>query len=121
MVCPLGPQTDAGPVGKPQTATLWLLVGDLQPFAAPDALDPLIVDQPAGPARQLGDLAIAVAAILAGQLNDVGRQPLFVGTALRDLTLRRTMLTERRTGAALGDGQLPSNMLNAGAASRRAQ
>jgi hypothetical protein len=45
---------------------------------------------------------------------------LFVVTALRDPALRRAMLPERRTGAALGDGQLPSNMLDAGAAARRA-
>jgi hypothetical protein len=94
--------------------------GDLQPLASPDPLDPLIVDEPAGPAQQRGDLAIAVAAILAGQLDGVGRQPLFIVTALRYLTLRRAMLAERRTGAALGDGELPSNMLNAGAATRGA-
>jgi hypothetical protein len=94
--------------------------GNLQPLASPDPLDPLVVDEPAGPAQQLGDLAIAVAAILAGQLDGVGRQPLFIVTALRYLTLRRAMLAERRTGAALGDGELPSNMLNAGAATRGA-
>ena len=94
--------------------------GDLQPLAPPDPLDPLVVDQPAGPAQQRGDLAIAVAAILAGQLDDVGAQPLLVVTALRNLTLRRAMLAERRTGAALGDGQLASNMLDAGAATRGA-
>jgi hypothetical protein len=40
---------------------------------------------------------------LASQLDDVGGQPLFVVTALRDLTLRRAVLAERRAGAALGD------------------
>ena len=75
------------------------------------------------PARrsQLGDLAIAIAAILPGQLDEVGCQPLFIITALRDLTLCRTMLAERGTGATLGDGQLPSNVLDASAATRRAQ
>jgi hypothetical protein len=93
---------------------------NLQPLAPPDSLDPLVVDEPAGPAQQLGDLAIAVAAILPGQFDDVGGQPLFIVTALRDLALRRAMLTERRTGAALGDGQLLSDMLDAGAAARGA-
>jgi hypothetical protein len=55
-----------------------------------------------------------------GQLNNVGGQPLFIVTAVRGLALRRAMLAERRTGAALGDGKLPSNMLNAGAATRGA-
>jgi hypothetical protein len=94
--------------------------GDLQPLASPDPLDPLVVDQPARPTQKLGDLAIAVTAILPGQRDDVGRQPLFILTAPRDLALRRAMLAERRTGTALGDRQHASNMLNAGAATRGA-
>src|SRR5690348_1599273 len=94
--------------------------GDLQPLASPDPLDPLVVDQPAGPAQQLGDLAIAIAAILPGQLDDVGRQPFFVGMAPRDLALRRAMLTESDAGTPLGDRQHASNMLDAGAATRGA-
>jgi hypothetical protein len=97
-----------------------LLLWDLQPLAPPDPLDPLVVDQPAGPAQQRGDLAIAVAPILASQLDDVGGQPLFVVPAPRDLALRGAMLAERRTGAALGDRQLLSHMLDAGAATRGA-
>jgi hypothetical protein len=54
----------------------------------PDPLDPLIVDQPAGPAQQLGDLAIAVAAILSDRLDEVGGQPCLVISTLRDLALR---------------------------------
>ena len=34
-----------------------------------------IIDQPARPAQQLGNLAIAVAAILPGQLDDIVCQP----------------------------------------------
>src|ERR1051326_1372224 len=94
--------------------------GDLQPLASPDPLDPLVVDQPARPAQQLGDLAIAVAAILPSQLDDVGRQLLFVLTAPRDLALRRAMLPESRTGTALGNRQHASNVLDAGAATRGA-
>jgi hypothetical protein len=121
VVRSFGPQPDAGPVRQPEPAALGLPRWDLQPLASPDPLDPLVVDQPARPAQQLGDLAIAVAAILPGQLDEVGRQPLFIVTAVRDLALCRAMLAERRTGAALGDGQLPSNMLDAGAATRGAQ
>ena len=68
--------------------------GDLQPLASPDPLYPFIVDQPAGPAQQLGDLAIAIAAILPGQFDDVGGQPGLIIAALRDLALRRAMLAE---------------------------
>jgi hypothetical protein len=104
MIAVLGSEPDAGAVSQPEATTLRLPGGNLQPLASPDPLDPLDVEEPSGPAQQLGDLAIAIAAILAGQLDDVGRQKLFVFAALRDLTLRRAMLAERRTGATLGDG-----------------
>jgi hypothetical protein len=58
---------------------------------------------------------------LPGQLDDVVCQSRFILMAPRDLALRRAMLPERRTGTALGDRQLASNMLDAGAAARGAQ
>jgi hypothetical protein len=58
------------------------------------------------------DLAIAVAAVLTGKLNDIGGQTFFVISPRWRLPLRRTMLAERRTGTALGDVKLTSNMLD---------
>jgi hypothetical protein len=72
--------------------------GGFQPLASPDPFD-----RPAGLAQQLGDLAIAVAAILPGQLDDVGGQPRFIVSALRDLALCRAMLAERCASATLGN------------------
>src|SRR6201984_2014443 len=120
VVAAPGPQPDARSVTQPQACALRLPGGDLQPLAPPDPLDPLVVDQPAGPAQQLRDLAIAVAAILPGQLDDVGGQPLFVLTAPRDLALRRAMLPESRTGTALRNRQHAANMFDTGAATRGA-
>ena len=120
MIAVLRPQPDARAVIQPESPAFRLSGGNLQPLTPPDPLDPLVIDQPARVAQQRGDLAIAIAAILAGEFDDVGRQPLFIVTAPRDLALRRAMLAERRTGAALGDGELPSNMLDAGAATRGA-
>jgi hypothetical protein len=57
---------------------------------------------------------------LPGQLDDVGGQPRFVVAAPRRLALCRAVLPERRAGAALGDGQFPSDMLDAGAPARGA-
>ena len=121
VVGALGPQPDARSISQPQTGALGLPGGDFQPLASPDPLDPLVVDQPAGPTQKLGDLAIAVAAVLPGQLDDVVGQPRFIVTAPRDLALRRAMLPERRTGTALGNRQRSSNMLDAGTATRGAQ
>src|SRR5207342_3222764 len=77
-------------------------MGDLQSLPLPDPLDPFVVDDPARLLEQTGDLAIAVAAILPGQGDEVGGQSFFVGTAPRHLALRRAVLPERRASTALG-------------------
>ena len=120
VIAVLGTQPDAGSVRQPQPAALGLFVGDLQPLPSPDPLDPLVVDDPARLLQQPGNLAIAVAAVLPGKLDDVGGEPLFVVTAPRCLALRRAVLPERRTGAALGDVQMCSDLLDTGAATRGA-
>ena len=88
VVRPLGTQPDAGAVVQPQTVPLRLFLGHLQPLAPPQALDPLVVDLPAGDTQQGRDAPIAVAAILAGQLGHVRNQAILVGTAVRDATDR---------------------------------
>jgi hypothetical protein len=50
MIAILRPQPNARSVGQPEPAALGLLMGDLQPLALPDTLDPLVVDDPARPA-----------------------------------------------------------------------
>ena len=90
-------------------------MGDLQPLTPPDPLDPLVVDDPAGLFQQSGNLAIAIAAILPGQSDQIGCEPFLVGVAPRHLALRRAVLPERCAGAALGDLQTLSNMIDAGA------
>ena len=94
---------------------------NFEPFTPPDPLDPLGIDQPARVTQQRCNLAIAIASVLASQCDDVGGQPLFVVPAPRRLALCRAMLSKHRTGAALGDRQFPSDMLNAGAPARGAQ
>jgi hypothetical protein len=120
MIALLRPQPNARSVGQPEPAALGLLMRDLQPLTSPDTLDPLVVDCPACLAQQLGDLAIAIAAVLPGKLDNIGGETLLVVTTARDLALRRAMLPERRTGATLGDMQLRSYLLNAGTATRGA-
>jgi hypothetical protein len=120
MIALLRPQPNARSVGQPEPAALGLLMRDLQPLALPDTLDPLVVDCPARLAQQRGDLAIAIAAVVPGKLDNIGCETLLVVTAARDLALRRAMLPERRTGATLGDMQLRSDLLNAGTATRGA-
>src|SRR5262249_45259243 len=103
-----------------EPAALGLLMGDLQPLALPDTLDPLVVDCPARLAQKLGDLAIAIAAVLPGKLDNIGGETLPFPTAPRALALPPPRLPERRTGATLGDMQLRSHLLNADTATRGA-
>src|SRR6266508_2396412 len=111
MIALLRPQPNARTVGQPEPAALGLLMGNLQPLTLPDTLDPLVVDDPARLAQELGDLAIAIAAVLPGKLDNIGGETLLVVTTARDLALRRAMLPERRTGATLGNMQLRSDLL----------
>ena len=117
MVRTLGAEPDARPVRQPEPAALGLLCGYLQPLAPPpDPLDPLVVHDPArGGAQQLGDLAVAVAAVPAGQLDEVGGELFLVVPAPRELALlRRAVLAERGTGTTLGDLQHVLDVLDTG-------
>jgi hypothetical protein len=107
-------------IGEPKTPAFGLFVRDLQAFPFPDPLHPPVADRPAGLAQQRCDLAVAVTAILPGQFHHVGSEPFGILSAPRDLALRRAMLPKRRTAAALGDMQMLSNMLDAGATTRGA-
>ena len=120
MIALLRPQPNARSVGQPEPAALGLLMGNLQPLTLPDTLAPLVVDCPARLAQQRSDLAIAIAAVLPGKLDNIGGETPLVVMTTRDLALRRAMLPERRTGTTLGDVQLRSDLLNAGTATRGA-
>ena len=120
MIAVLRPQSDTRSVIEPKPSAFRLFLWHLQPLAPPDPLNPLVIDEPARIPQQRRDLAVTVAAIKTGKLNDVGRQPLFVLTAPRDLALCRAILAERRASTTLRNMQLISDMLDAGAATRGA-
>src|SRR5271169_4516571 len=105
-----------------QNATLLGLFGGApQPLAPPDPLDPRVTDDPAGGrAQHLCDLPIAKAAVPAGQLNDVGGQPLLIVGPRRNAPLCGPMLSKHPADPALRQPQLASNMVDAGAAARGA-
>jgi hypothetical protein len=103
MVGPFCSQPDAGPVRKPQTPSLGLFGRHFQPLPSPDPLDPLVVDDPAGGRTQeLCDLPVAVAAVLAGEFNDVGGEPLLIVSPLWNTPLCRAMLAEYAADPPLG-------------------
>lgn len=98
-----------------------LLLRDFQPFTAPDALNSLVVHMPARVVQQAGDHAIAMAPVLAGQLDDVVCQMVFICTTLGRFALCRSVLAECATGAALRHAQLLLHMVDALAMTPKAQ
>ena len=116
MIEPLSPQTDARSVIEPEPSPLRLFLGDLQPLAAPDAFDPLVIDDPARRRSQkLPDLLplsvckqtptgqwIAVPTIFAGKFEDISDQPFFIISPRRRPPLRRSMLSEHTANPAFG-------------------
>jgi hypothetical protein len=120
MVWALGAKPDAGAVIEPETAAFGLFLGNLQPLAPPQPLDPLVVHPPTRISQHRCNLAIAIAAIAPGQFDQIGYQAVFMLTAPRDSALCRAMLAERRTGAALGDRQNLPDMVDTRPAARGA-
>ena len=90
------------------------------PLAPPQALDPLVVDLPAGIAQQGRDAVIAVTAVLAGQLDHVRNQAVLVVTTARDAALGRAVLPQHLAGAAFRDPEPGADMIDALAAARGA-
>ena len=119
VVRPLGTQADAGAVVQPEPTPLRLFAGHLQPLASPQALDPLVVDLPAGVPQQGRNPPIAVTTVPAGQLDHVRDQAVLVVTAARGTTLGRAMLTQHPAGAALRGPELVTNMVDALPSARR--
>src|SRR5262245_26166307 len=59
MIAVLRAQPNARSVGEPEPAALGLLMGNLQPLALPDTLDPLVVDYPTRIAQKVTDVAFS--------------------------------------------------------------
>ena len=102
MIALLRPQPDARSVGQPEPAALGLLMRDLQPLALPDTLDPLVVDYPARLPQQFGDLAIAVAAVLPGKLDNIGRETWMRGAPQSGFAMLISQMSWRMSAGVLG-------------------
>ena len=113
MVRTFRPEPDTRAVIKPKPAALWLFVRDFQPFTSPDAFDTFVVHMPAGLSQQRRNTAIAVTPILPSQLNDIGSETIFIGTALWHFALGRAVLTKCATGTAFTHAKDLSHAVNA--------
>jgi hypothetical protein len=95
---------------EPQPSSWLLLLGNLQPFAAPDAFYPVLADSPARTLQKHRDAAIAVATILAGQLNNGPGQCIFVLTLCRLVALRAAWLIHQLARSPLTHAMLSTRM-----------
>ena len=126
-------EAHARSIAQPEPPLLSLLLWDLQPFTSPLAivlgpmadkgspLDPLVVYMPASVVQQTRHHALTIAAIFVGQCYDIVGQPLFISTALRNLSLCRTVLPQGAAGTTLRHVQLLPYMIDALATTRRVQ
>jgi hypothetical protein len=80
-----------------------LFLGNLQPFAAPDAFYPILAHSPACFPQQHCDAAITVAAILAGQRDDSSGQCIFIFNLCRLVALRAPWLIHQLARSPLTD------------------
>ena len=78
MVAVLRPEADAGSVVQPEPCLLRLFRWHLQPLPFPQPFDTAIADLPACVSQQCSNTAVAVAAVLPGQLDHVGHKPILV-------------------------------------------
>ena len=121
VVGPLRPQPNTRSVVEPEPALLRLLLRHLQPLPSPDPCDPLAVHHPAGTTHHRRDAAIAVAAVLEGERDDVSGKRRLIVTGLGDLALRGAMLAENPACKTLRDAVLDDDSVDASTTTGGAQ
>src|SRR3712207_8073519 len=101
MVGPLGPQPDAGAVVEPQPPPGSVLLGNFEPLATPDALNPVLAHTPACDLQKSGDAAVAIAPVLGSQGHDDSGECIFVSPHGGHVTLCATWLADDMAGVGL--------------------
>jgi hypothetical protein len=107
VILTLRAQPHARAIVEPQPPTWLLLLGTLQPFAAPDSLHSILAYVPAGFAQLDRDASIAVPAIAVGQRDDRPGQCVFVVPLGGLVALRATWLVDQMARMTLTRSALP--------------
>jgi hypothetical protein len=101
MVAMLRSQPDAGSVVEPQPASRLLLPGYLQPLTAPDPLNAITADLPAGMDQQGCNPTIAITSVPRGERDNCSRQSVLIGPDNRGVSLRSARLIDDPAGMPL--------------------
>ena len=84
---------------EPQSSSFGLFLGYFEPFLAPDALNSLVIDQPALIAQHGSHSPVAVPAVLTGQTHDRCSQDFFIIQYTLIISLGGSRLSDRPAGA----------------------
>jgi len=120
VVLPLQPKPHARTIVEPQSASWFLLLWNLQPFATPDTLHTILAYPPAGLLQQRRDPAIAITAVLAGKLEDRLRKRILVLSPENTVALRAARLVGQPACPPLRYPMLLFGIVNGTAPSLRA-
>ena len=88
------PQANAAAIFEPEPGSLGLLLRHFQPLTAPDALDPILAHLNAIFVQQGRDTAVAIPAILGGEVDNVAGQIILVGLKRGKVSLRSPRLPD---------------------------
>ena len=94
-------QTNHRAIVEPQATSFRLFLRDFQTLPAPDTLHAFVIDNPNFVSQQSGHSAVAIAAVLAGQLNDPFGQEIFIISWAFVISLGCSWLSHHPTGYAL--------------------
>ena len=89
-------------VVHPEPFSFWLFLRDSQPPSSPDSLHTLVDHIAARSSKKRGDSSVPVTSILARQLDDGPCQRVLIISHLRNVLLRRSVLSEDVTRSPLG-------------------
>src|SRR5690606_8346827 len=117
----LGTKPDARSDIRPEPPLLRLLVRHLELLPPSEPLDTRGVHRPAFGPQHRRDPAVAVAPIPGSKPDDISRQRILIGSAMRLLALGRAVLAENLAGKALRHGELRHDMIDATATASGAQ
>jgi hypothetical protein len=112
MIAVLRSQPNAGAVVEPQPTSRLLPFGYFKPLTAPDPLDAITANLPAGFGKKRPDPTIAIASIMRSQRDNRSRQRIFISPDDGGVSLRPAWLTDDPAGMTFRKTVLLPNALD---------
>ena len=97
------PKPDAGAIGQPKSGSFRLFLRHLKTLFAPDRIDTIVTNGPSLEIKEPRDLAVAISAILLGDLDDSCSEAILIRFLSTDVPLGASYLSQYFAGPALRD------------------